>query len=247
MHRPLQVDALPPPPKAFCSLEVSHNAIGYCLCTNSATGGFDGPNIYVRCLCALRSGIPAEQDYGLHHLVKISMERGDKYKFEGFPGLAEALVEKVLEVSSLFYQVDWQISYTEDGSMPSTDTLNGLDGTTDIIQKIRGLHKLPVDDNIQTAEFSDALLQINEAALTLRNMVMLEENAYYVSELYPLRDFLSIALNLPNLDSVVELKHYALDIAEQLTKYLHFDETDPLYLSLIEQLQSQDRGAILTA
>ena len=78
-------------------------------------------------------------------------------------------------------------------------------------------------------------------------MVMLEENAYYVSEMLPLRDFLSIALNLPNLDCVVELKHYTLDIAEQLTKYLHFDERDPLYISLLAQLCDNDRGAILTA
>jgi len=79
--------------------------------------GFSGPNIYVRCLCALKSGIPAEQAYALHHLVKISMERGDKYRFEGFPGLAEGLIEKVLEVSSLFYKVDWEIKYTEDCRM----------------------------------------------------------------------------------------------------------------------------------
>jgi chromatin structure-remodeling complex subunit RSC9 len=215
--------------------------------TDPRAAGFDGPNIYVRCLCALRSGIPAEQDYALHHLVKISMERGDKYRFEGFPGLAEALIEKVLEVSSLFYKVDWQVLYMEDGGTDSTDIINGLDGTPDILRKISTLPKLDVDDNIQTAEFSDALLQINEAALTLRNMVMLEENAYYVSEMLPLRDFLSIALSLPNLDCVVELKHYALDIAEQLTKYLHFDEIDPLYISLLAQLRDNDRGAILTA
>jgi chromatin structure-remodeling complex subunit RSC9 len=175
------------------------------------------------------------------------MERGDKYRFEGFPGLAEALIEKVLEVSSLFYKVDWQILYMDDGRPTSGDIINGLEGTPDILRKISNLPKLDVDDNIQTAEFSDALLQINEAALTLRNMVMLEENAYYVSEMYPLRDFLSIALNLPNLDCVVELKHYALDIAEQLTKYLHFDEMDPLYISLLAQLRDNDRGAILTA
>ncbi|KAI6715192.1 hypothetical protein PZA11_006023 [Diplocarpon coronariae] len=209
--------------------------------------GFDGPNIYVRCLCALRSGIQSEQDYALHHLVKISMERGDKYRFEGFPGLAEALVEKVLEVSSLFYKVDWEISYTDEGEMISGDTLNGVDGTPDILQRISALSKLQVDDSIQTAEYSDKMLQINEAALTIRNMVMLEENAYYVSELAPLRDFLSIALNLPNLDSVIELKHYALDIAEQLTKYIHLGEKDPLYKSLVNQLHSNDRGAILTA
>jgi len=127
------------------------------------------------------------------------------------------------------------------------DILNGVDGTADVLEKISKLVKLDFDDNIQTAEFSDAMLQVNEAALTLRNMVMLEENALYVSDLVPLRDFLSIALNLPDVDSVVELKHYALDIAEQITKYLHFDEVDPLYVSLLSQLRSTDRGAILTA
>ena len=63
--------------------------------------GYDGPNIYVRCLLALKSGIETEQHYALHHLVKISMERGDKYRFESFAGLAEALIEKVLEITSL--------------------------------------------------------------------------------------------------------------------------------------------------
>jgi chromatin structure-remodeling complex subunit RSC9 len=216
-------------------------------CTKYVTAGFDGPNIYVRCLCALKSGIPSEQDYALHHLVKISMERGDKYRFESFAGLAEALVEKLLEVSSLFYKVDWEISYMDNEIIPSTNVIDGLRSNSDILRKLSKLPKLPVDDNIQSADFADALLQVNEAALTMRNMVMLEENALYVSELYPLRAFLSIALNLPNLDSVIELKHYALDIAEQVTKYMSFDEADPLYISLLGQLQLPDRGAILTA
>jgi chromatin structure-remodeling complex subunit RSC9 len=196
---------------------------------------------------ALKSGIPAEQDYALHHLVKISMERGDKYRFESFPGLAEALIEKVLEVGSLFYEVKWEIAYLEDELMQNPFALNGLDGTKDILQRIASLSKLAVDDNIHTGEFRDALLQINEAGLTLRNMVQLEENAHYVSEMCPLRDLLGIVLNLPELDSVVELKHYALDIAEQLTKYMSFEVDDPLYISLLAQLHSSDRGAILTS
>ncbi|KAG9241258.1 hypothetical protein BJ878DRAFT_240758 [Calycina marina] len=208
--------------------------------------GFDGPNIYVRCLCALKSGIRSEQDYALHHLVKISMERGDKYRFESFAGLAEALIEKVLEVGSLFYDVDWQVEYMPDGPLAPNE-LDGLRGTTNILEKIANLMPLSLDDNIHSEEFSDALLQINEAALTIRNMVMLEENAAYISEICPLRDFLCIALNLPEVDSVTELKHYALEIAEQLTKYMPFNRTDPLYKSLLGQLQSEDRGAILTS
>ena len=175
------------------------------------------------------------------------MERGDKYRFESFAGLAEALIEKVLEVSSLFYNIDWQITYLEDGITRGSDTLDGLRGTPDVLQKIANLTAIPVDDNIHSEEFSDALLQINEAALTIRNMVMLEENAAYVSEICPLRDFLCIALNLPVLDSLVELKHYALEIAEQLTRYLSFNRADPLYISLLAQLQSEDRGVVLTS
>ncbi|KAL3421783.1 Chromatin structure-remodeling complex subunit rsc9 [Phlyctema vagabunda] len=208
--------------------------------------GFDGPNIYVRCQLALRSGVKSEVDYALHHLVKISMERGDKYKFVSFSGLAEALIDKVLDVSSLFYKVDWEISY-EDNTPGNQEVIDGLNGTPDILNRIAKLKKLPLSDTIHDVDFGDRLLHVNEAALTLRNMVMLEENAEYVSELRPLRDFLSIALNLPNLASVVELKHYALDIAEQLTKYLFLDANDPLYVSLLDQLQSQDRGAILTS
>ncbi|KFY12986.1 hypothetical protein V492_03551, partial [Pseudogymnoascus sp. VKM F-4246] len=209
--------------------------------------GFDGPNIYVRCLLALKSGVQEEQDYALHHLVKISMERGDKYRFESFAGLAEALVEKILEVSSLFYEVDWRVVYPDDGKQRGRNTLDGLEGTPDILERISKLTQKNVDDGIQPEDFSDKMLQVVEAALTLRNMVMLEDNAHYVSEMRPLRDMLSIVLNLPNLESLVELKHYALDIVEQLTKYLHFGATDPLYLSLLAQLDSPDRGAVLTS
>lgn len=175
------------------------------------------------------------------------MERGDKYKFESFPGLAEALIEKALEISTLFYNVVWDISYFEDDPTIGTSTLDGVGGTPDILKRLQALKQMPIDNNVQSAEFSDSLGQINEAALTIRNMVMLEENAQYISELNPLRDFLAIILNLPAYDCVVELKHYALEIAEQVTKYLHLDRRDPLYVSMLDQMVSDDRGAILTA
>lgn len=209
--------------------------------------GFDGPNIYVRCLCALKSGVPDEQRYALFHLVKISMERGDKYKFESFPGLAEALIEKALEVSTLFYNIVWEISYYDDVPSYSVSRINGIDGNADILPRLQDLKQTAVDNNVQTAEFSDCLSQINEAALAIRNMVMLEENAQYISELSPLRDFLVIILNLPSMDCVTELKHYALEIAEQVTKYLQLHRTDALYISLLNQITTEDRGAILTS
>lgn len=196
---------------------------------------------------ALRSHIPEEQAYALHHLVKISHERGDKYKFEAFPGLAESLIEKALQVSSLYYDVNWEISYEDDGPSPETHILDGMSGTADILQRIESLRLFDAQDDMETEEFNEKLRMINEAGLVIRNMAMLEENAVYLSQQYPLRDFLCIALNLPSRAAVVELQHYALDIAEQLTRYWSLDAEDPLYVSLLKRLDDSDRGAILTA
>lgn len=215
--------------------------------TYPLSAGFTGPNIYIRALLALQSDIPEEVQYALHHLVKISHERGDKYRFDGFPGLAEALLAKVLEISSLFYDVRWEISYQEDDSLRDSEVLNGLTGTDDLLRKIRSQAPLHTNDDVRTIEFAQTLENINEAGLILRNMVMLEENALYVSRLPLVRDFVTIALNLPRRAAVVELRHYALEIAEQITKYFIMDSEDPLYQSLLAQLNFTDRGVILTA
>ncbi|KAI0392280.1 hypothetical protein F5Y17DRAFT_437121 [Xylariaceae sp. FL0594] len=208
---------------------------------------YEGPNIYTRCLQALRSGIPAEQAFALNHLVKISYERGDKYKFESFLGLAEGLTNKALEIGSLFYYIDWEVSYAADNDASNPGILNGLDGTQDILQRIQNLRPKKILDHLQPAEFQDRLLRVIEAVLAVRNMVLLQENAIYMADFYPLKDLLCIILHLPNLEMLVEVKHFALDIAEQVTPWLLLDSTDPLYQALLAQLDSNDRGTILTA
>lgn len=216
----------------------------------AVAAGFAGPNIYIRTLNALRSGIDEEIGYALHHLVKISHERGDKFRFEAFVGFAEGLIEQGLRVGSLFYDVSWKISWLGYASddIKSNDTLDAVDGTSDIVDRVKKLSRLDVSDDVQPEKFQLSLQKCIEAGLVLRNMAMLEENARYLSELWPMRDLLSIILSLPPLTCVVELKHYALDLAEQLTKFWIFEANDPLYSLLLEQIeQGQDRGAILTA
>ncbi|KAH6647959.1 hypothetical protein BKA67DRAFT_629305 [Truncatella angustata] len=209
--------------------------------------GSDGPNIYTRCLQSLRSGIPAEQAFALHHLVKISFERGDKFKFESFLGLAEGLIEKGLEISSLFHDVEWQVDYTGFDDVSDETVLDGVNGTRDILARIAKLKPRQRFDYLQPEEFSDRMLRITEAILTIRNMVMLQENAVYMADVFPLKDLICIVLQLPNLETLVEVKHFALDIAEQLTPWLELGSEDPLYQSLLAQLSSTDRGTILTA
>lgn len=208
--------------------------------------GFTGPNIYIRAQLSLQSGIPDQIAYALHHLVKISHERGDKYRFESFTGLAEALMTHILSISSLIYGFEWQIRYDEMDT-DADDVLDGVAGTPNLLQKLRSHQELDVPDDVQSEEYAIRLSNINEAALVLRNMSLLEENAIYISHFPLTRDMLTIMLNLPRRPEFVELHHYALETAEQMTKYYKLSAEDPLYQSLLSQLDSDDRGVVMTA
>ncbi|KAF2223452.1 hypothetical protein BDZ85DRAFT_261605 [Elsinoe ampelina] len=207
--------------------------------------GFIGPNIYVRAQLALQSGIPDEERYALHHLVKMTYERGDKYRFDQFPGLAEALISKVLRLSGLFHNVQWNINYTGAPS-DGEDVLDGLYGTSNVISKLRANIALDLNDSVQNAEYFDELSRISEAALIIRNMVMLNENAHYVSKLPTMKDLASIVLTLDH-PSLNEVQLYVLEIMEQISVYSQIDCKDALYRTLLSQIQSDDRGKIVTA
>lgn len=196
---------------------------------------------------ALRSGLPAEQAFALNHLVKISFERGDKYKFDSFPGLAEGLVDKALEVGSLFYHVNWTVTWYMYNESADIGVLDGNNGTPDILDRINNLIEKDVPDVLQTEKHVDDLLLVTEAVLTIRNMMTLPENAHNMADFYPLKDLICIIVHLPQKDSLTELRHMALDIAEQLTPFLVLEAEDPLYKSLVSQMTSEDRGTILTA
>lgn len=199
----------------------------------------------MRALYALQSGEPSEIRYALHHLVKMSHERGDKFMFEQFSGLAEALLEQVIKVSSLFYDVKWRISYEDEPALEN-DVLNALNGTPNILQKLRMLHPIQNLDDLLPEDFTMLMTNINEASLVLRNMVMLDHNALFLVRRPLLRDMLVIVMNLPQRPVLSELRHYALDIAEQITKYFALRPDDALYTSLLTQLESEDRGIIIT-
>lgn len=207
----------------------------------------NAPNIYIRCLYGLRSGVIEEQEFALHHLVKVSFERGDKYKFEGFPLLAESLLEKILEVTRLIYGIDFDITYEGEASTTKWNTLDASHGTPGMLDRIEMLEVKIGADEFETAEFSRSMEKLNEAALVMRNMIILEENAAFIARFPLFRDFLVIALNLPSQPRLAEFQHYALEMTEQATRYWSMKSEDALYISLLGKLSSYDRGTILPA
>jgi len=208
---------------------------------------FDGPNIYIRCVQGLKSGIQREQDFALHHLVKVSHERGDKFKFEGFPTLAEALLEKVIEVTELAYGVTFQISYGNVRGKSAENTLDAVHGTNNLTDKLHDLPPLLTELEMEPGGFIARLEKLNEATLVIRNMVTLEENAVFLSKIALFRDMLIIAINLPRQSRFDEIRQYALDMAEMTTRYWDMAPGDDLYTSLVSELASDDRGKIIPA
>ncbi|KAL1998812.1 hypothetical protein VTN02DRAFT_5540 [Thermoascus thermophilus] len=206
-------------------------------------------HIYKRAHYGLQSGIPDEVDFALYHLVQISNQRWDKFKFEGFPLLAETLMEKAMEITLLCTGVKWELEYDFRQPMDRVNILNSLQGTRDLLDRIK---KIPVtlpDDTLETEEFNHHLRNIKEATLVLRNMVLLKENAYYVARYAKglLRDFLVILINIPNQPRLNEIKNDALDIAEEVTKFMKTDPDDPLWISLLRCLESRDRAHVVRA
>lgn len=181
--------------------------------------------------------------------MQISNQRWDKFKFEGFPLLAETLMQKALEVTYLCTGVRWEFEYDPRQPTDRVNVLNSLHGTPNILDKIRQIPQNLPNDTLETYEFNHRLRNIKEATLVLRNMVLLMENAFYVSRYASglLRDFLVIMLNTPNQTRFNEIRNDALDIAEEVTKFMRTDPQDPLWISLVNCLESSDRAHIVRA
>ncbi|THC98858.1 hypothetical protein EYZ11_001636 [Aspergillus tanneri] len=206
-------------------------------------------HIYKRAHYGLQSGIPDEVDFALYHLVQISNQRWDKFKFEGFPLLAETLMEKAMDVSIICTGIKWELQYDFRQPIDRVNVLNSLHGTRDILEKIKSIPVTLPKDSLETYEFNHRLRNVKEATLVLRNMVLLKENALYISRYAKglLRDFLVVLINLPNQPRLSEIKNDALDIAEEVTKFMRTDPEDPLWISLLNCLESSDRAHVVRA
>lgn len=200
----------------------------------------------------LQSGLREEVDFALYHLVQMSNQRGDKFRFEGFPLLMETLMEKAIEITELCTGIKWELErdqYKWPEKRHRPNVLNTLWGTHDILDRISKLPVILPNDTLETDEFCHHLRNIKDATLVLRNMCMLPENAVFISSFAKglLRDFLCVMLNTPKQPRLNELRNDALDIAEEVTKYLPTAIDDPLRVSLYSFINSDDRAHVIRA
>ncbi|KAK2745136.1 Chromatin structure-remodeling complex protein rsc9 [Myotisia sp. PD_48] len=207
------------------------------------------PNIYRFCWMGIRSDVDKEVDFALHHLIVISDERGDKLKFCDFTALAESLVEQVLKVSLLVHGRRWNVEMDHPEDVPFTpaNTIFGLTGTPNLLDRIQAMPVILDDATVEDDEFCAKLQRVNQAALIIRNMCMLEDNAHWFHEEPILRDCATIVFNLPAQDRFMELKNNFLEIVEQACPFWELWDEDPLYQSLVNIMETNDRFQLTAA
>ena len=199
----------------------------------------------MRTVLSLRSEIPIEQSWALQHLVKISHERGDKFRFEAFPGLVEGLMEKILEIGSLIFDEDWKTIMDDENSLVTFAHRCRKSGSGDTPIPDAPFRVLELEGNLQTAESVEKLRQVCEASLVLRNMVMLDENAKYFADRLASGTFLCILLNLPSLPALEELQQNALEVTESASTHLELTADHPLHPILHALVLTSDRAKIV--
>ncbi|PGH11049.1 hypothetical protein AJ79_05091 [Helicocarpus griseus UAMH5409] len=203
------------------------------------------PRIYNHCVKGLQCGVPSEIDFALHHLVVISDERGDKFKFDDFPFLAEELIEKVLDLTFLITAVSWEVDYIG-FEKPRDNLIYGYGGNTNLRERTKRLSAEREQDLLTPGEYDVLAKHVKEAALTLRNMSMLEANAVYLADLEVFKDCMIILFNIPRQRRFNEVINCMLDTVEQVCPYWETDPDDDLYQTLMDFLGSRDRYHILT-
>lgn len=190
-----------------------------------------------------------EVEFGLHHLVVISDERGDKFRFVDFPGLAEALVEAAWEVAFIVHGVPFHIAY--DPPSPSAESalnvLDGCYGTSDLPARVRQLPVVLRADGVESPTQARYTQTVLEAGLVLRNMSMLEENAAWLADMPAFRDLVVYTLHMPRVAAhgrFGELLGYTLEAVEQVCPYWPFVADDPLVgaLAAVVTGDEEDEG-----
>lgn len=100
-------------------------------------------------------------------------------------------------------------------------------------------------DRVDHAEYTNKLERINEAALILRNMSLLQDNAVQFAEMRTPKEIATMALQLPNHPNLVEVKGYMLDMVEAMAHEFMYNPMDPLIDILMGGLDSDDRGILV--
>lgn len=211
--------------------------------------GFGGPSLWHRVIQSLKCEIPDEAQWALNHIVRMSHMHSTTLKLPSFPGLAEGLVEQLLKVTEICYDMEWEVDLSK-GYSSDHPLATGFEAEeSELTARLEALTARYDPNRLTPAERTRRLQPVLDAGVAMSNVIGLEYNARFLARYWPMKEYLCIAINLPSIDEYFEVKDHALTIASEVCRHLVLDNIDPLYKVLLKQLADkyvQDRGLIIS-
>ncbi|OLL26670.1 Chromatin structure-remodeling complex subunit rsc9 [Neolecta irregularis DAH-3] len=179
----------------------------------------------MRIALALKSGLSAEIDWAMRHLVRFSFEAGDGLRLEQIPDLSETLLSKV---DSL-----WIMLHALSLDHPKSPA---------------DLDDAEIETVLSTPAAQTQMDKVLEATLVLRNCALQRDNARYLASIPQAKGVLARAMALPQHRELVELKQNIMDVTEAISLYItRQSPLDTFYIHLADLLDNEDRVFLITA
>ncbi|CAG8459761.1 2054_t:CDS:2 [Ambispora leptoticha] len=189
-----------------------------------------------RMLLALRSTLPNEIDWAFKRLTKLSHECSDSFHVDRIPGLVDALLAFVAP----FFEDCAKLS---DISEPVSNEDNFMNLVENDAADNNAVSMNTFFDSIESQQYHQRVLQ---AFLIIRNFSFLEHNMRLMAAYKPLRKYLIEGLKLKVFGNFIELRHYCLDIVENICPYVILKGLDDPFMTTIPiLLYSNDKALIM--
>ncbi|KAJ3174937.1 Chromatin structure-remodeling complex protein rsc9 [Geranomyces variabilis] len=174
-----------------------------------------------RLLLAMASKLPNEVDWAFTKLVKLS------YSKNFFLGIVPGALEEMLDhAAPLFDTLELK---RENGIIEARPTLGN---------NVAVFHSLERDNLIE---------RVMQVFHVIRNLSFWPDNAVAFVKNYNLLMYIAKGIAVPPLSHYIEIKHYCLDLLENLSPYLILQGKDDFFLAMLQQLIMEDDQALIIA
>ncbi|KAJ3053425.1 Chromatin structure-remodeling complex protein rsc9, partial [Rhizophlyctis rosea] len=187
-----------------------------------------------RILLALQSGLPNEADWAFNKLIKLSFSHNF---YQGIvPGILDALLD---HASPFFDSLTLHISKSDFETLPKKPQ---YESNPDPI--VSPITEISLFNTKKSGESLERALQVLHI---LRNMSFVPENASEFAGDYRLLHFLAKGMAVPGATFYVEVKHYVLEIFENIAGYYLIRTPKDFYLACLKRLLGgRDRAVVLS-
>ncbi|KAJ3145438.1 Chromatin structure-remodeling complex protein rsc9 [Geranomyces variabilis] len=174
-----------------------------------------------RLLLAMASKLPNEVDWAFTKLVKLS------YSKNFFLGIVPGALEEMLDhAAPLFDTLELK---RENGTIEARPTLGN---------NVAVFHSLERDNLIE---------RVMQVFHVIRNLSFWPDNAMAFVKNHTLLMYIAKGIAVPPLSHYIEIKHYCLDLLENLSPYLILQGKDDFFLAMLQQLIMEDDQALIIA